>query len=83
MFSKITTGLIWRFTGAKTCIWNQRDEGRERRGRRSESLAVKLTPFFVSNGISGDTFLHETLGVAKDKAAIIHNGIALEASRQN
>src|SRR5205085_8024723 len=39
--SNVGCGLIWRWTGARTCIWNQRDTGVERIGRRTERAAIR------------------------------------------
>ena len=49
----VACGLVWRWTGAKVCVWNQRDEGMKRLGKRAERWAVRQTPCFVSNSASG------------------------------
>jgi glycosyltransferase involved in cell wall biosynthesis len=67
-------GIVWRWAGAKGCIWNQQDEGRERRPGRWERLAVKQTPCFVSNSIHGGDFLRTELKVPAQRIKIVYNG---------
>ena len=70
-------GAVWKWTGAKTCIWNQRDEGRDITGGFIEKLAIKYTPVFVANSEEGKNFLHETFSIEPEAVTIIHNGIRL------
>ena len=71
-------GAVWKFTGAKCCIWNQRDEGREITGKPIEKLALRMTSCFVSNSIEGEKFLMNTFSIPEEKIHLIHNGIQLE-----
>jgi len=71
-------GAIWKFTGAKCSIWNQRNEGREITGKPIEKLALRMTSCFVSNSIEGKKFLMNTFSIPEEKIALIHNGIQLE-----
>jgi len=73
----IACGLFWRWVGARTCIWNQRDEGRQRFWPWLESRAVRNTPWFVSNSFHASDFLVEKLGVHHPKVEVIHNGIEM------
>ncbi len=73
----IVCGLLWRMTGAKNCIWNQRDEGRQRFSPRIERYAVNNTPWFVSNSAHAAKFLMQELGVDAGRIKVIHNGIEL------
>jgi len=77
------SGLIWKFTGAKSCIWNQRDEGREITGNYIEKVAVKKTPCFIANSLSGKKFLIEQFGVLPHKIKIINNGIKIIEYRKD
>ena len=58
----VVCGLIWRYTGATTCIWNQRDvllalgDGLARRAARN-------TPVLVSNSSHAAAHLVDELGV--------------------
>ncbi|MDF2452260.1 MAG: glycosyl transferase group 1 [Bacteroidota bacterium] len=70
---------IWNFTGAKTCVWNQRDEGRGSTNHVLEKYALKKTPVFVSNSEEGRLFLAKHLDVDKHKVRLIHNSVNLPA----
>jgi glycosyltransferase involved in cell wall biosynthesis len=78
MKPNVAGGLIWRLTGARLCMWNQRDEGLQRVGPRWERLAVKLTPLFASNSTHGAAFITDTLGAPRDRVRVIHNGVVLD-----
>ena len=69
--------VVWRLTGARVCFWNQRDEGRDRLGRITEKLAVRLAPCFIANSEHGANFLRRELGVNPDLLHVIHNGVQL------
>jgi glycosyltransferase involved in cell wall biosynthesis len=77
MAPNIICGLIWRFSGARVCVWNQRDEGRGRVGRFAESWAVRHTPLFISNSQHGAEFLAKDMGADRRKVFVVRNGIAL------
>ena len=71
-------GSIWRLTGAAGCIWNQRDEGRNRYPPVLEGWAVRQTPCFVANSLHGAEFLVATLGADSRRVHIVPNGIQLD-----
>jgi glycosyltransferase involved in cell wall biosynthesis len=71
----IVCGLIWKWTGARACVWNQRDEGIVPFSSPSVRWAAKLTPHFISNCEPGARFLTEKLGVDAAKVTVIRNGI--------
>jgi glycosyltransferase involved in cell wall biosynthesis len=73
----VACGIVWRATGACLCIWNQRDEGRDRLGRWAEKLAVRFTPSFVANSGHGAQFMVRELGVRRELLHVIHNGVQL------
>ncbi len=77
MWPNVACGLVWRSTGARLCVWNQRDLGLFRMERCAESWAIRQTPLFVSNSRQGATFLAAEFGVNLAKIRIIHNGIEL------
>lgn len=83
MHPNVMCCAVWRLTGAKACIWNQRDEGRQRVGRFLEWLAVRQASGFVSNSRVGAEFLAETLGVRPRRVATIHNGVYLEPAQRD
>jgi glycosyltransferase involved in cell wall biosynthesis len=81
-FQSVACGIVWRLTGARLCVWNQRDEGRDRLGRLSEGAAVRLTPHFVANSGHGADFLVEKLGAPRARVRVVHNGVALPPPRR-
>ena len=70
-------GLVWRWTGAQTCIWNQRDDGVARLGTRYEPWAVSQTPRFIANSVHGARFLTEELNADPNRVRVIRNGVEL------
>jgi glycosyltransferase involved in cell wall biosynthesis len=74
----VLCGLIWMNTGARLCVWNQRDEGRLPLPNSREGLAARLTPLLISNSAAGARFLTK-LGVDSAKVNVIPNGVALAA----
>ncbi len=77
MLPNVACGLIWRWTGATACIWNQRAGNINRKERRAEEWAVRQLPKFVSNSDHGAKFLVEELGVDPRNICIVHNGVQL------
>ena len=78
----VACGLVWRASGARLCVWNQRDEGL-RVHPRLESLAARLTPSFIANSPGGARFLHDTFRLASDAVHVIPNGVELAAARED
>lgn len=78
MLPNVVCGLTWRCSGARLFIWNQRDAGLSRLGRKAEWLAVHRTPLFVSNSRHCAKFLVEELGAKPDRIRVIRNGICLD-----
>jgi glycosyltransferase involved in cell wall biosynthesis len=75
LIPNVVCGLIWKWTGARLCVWNQRDEGIARLDSRLERRAVGRTPQFISNSHQGARFLVEKLNVSPSKVRVIDNGI--------
>ena len=71
----VVCGLVWPWTGARSCVWNQRDEGIVPFGSPSVRWAAQRTPRFVSNCEAGARFLVERLGVGAEKVSVIRNGV--------
>lgn len=82
-FHSVVSGLVWRFTTARACIWNQRCEGRDRMDRWAEKLAVRLTPYFIANSEHGGEFLVNKIGVRRDLLRVVHNGVQLDPPKVN
>jgi glycosyltransferase involved in cell wall biosynthesis len=77
----LVCGLVWRMTGARLFLWNQRDVGVEGRSRTLGRLAVRNTPHFVSNSLHGADYLVRTLKVDPKKVHVLHNGVELSRPR--
>ena len=77
MVPNLLYGIIWRFTGARNFVWQQRDEGRTRRARILERTALALTPRFISNSEHAVDWMVSTLGVKRSLVTVIRNGIQL------
>lgn len=71
----VICGLVWKWTGAQACVWNQRDEGRTPFVAEWARGAARQTLVFVSNSDAGARFLQANLGVDPLKIRIIENGI--------
>jgi glycosyltransferase involved in cell wall biosynthesis len=79
MLPNVVCGLVWRFIGVKTCLWNQRDQGLGLNAGLWDRLSVRLTSRFVSNSTIGKEALAEIYGINKDSIRVIHNGVSLDA----
>lgn len=75
----VVCSLVWRFAGARLCVWNQRDEGRYLDNGLWHRLAVRLTSVLVSNSDIGKEFIVSTYGLHHEKIAVIPNGVLLGA----
>ena len=71
----VVCGLIWKRTGANSCVWNQRDEGIGLLDSYFARRGAQATPRFVSNCEAGAQFLIEQLSVDEEKVTVIPNGI--------
>lgn len=77
MLPNIACALVWPYTGARVCVWNQRDAGLHRVGKRAESWAIQRIPLFIANSSSGTKFLAGTLRINPAKIRMINNGVSL------
>jgi glycosyltransferase involved in cell wall biosynthesis len=71
----LVCGLVWKWTGARACVWNQRDEGIVPFTSRSVGWAIKRTSHFISNSEAGARFLIDKLGAIETKVTVIANGV--------
>jgi len=71
----VVCGFVWKWTGARLCVWNQRDEGLFLPKTTWERWAVQRTPRFISNSHAGARFLIEKLKVDLPRVHVVHNGI--------
>ena len=82
-FPNKVCGAIWTWTGAKICVWNQRDEGLEVTGRFLERRALRQVPLFIANSLQGVNFLTRRLQVPAERIKVIHNGVRLTPPQQD
>jgi glycosyltransferase involved in cell wall biosynthesis len=72
----VVCGLVWSHTGARTCVWNQRDThaftlGSERAGR-----ALRRSPVILSNSEHGAEYLLRH-GAPRHRVRVVPNGVDL------
>lgn len=79
----VVCGLIWKWTGAGACVWNQRDEGRMPFVAEWAQQAVERTSVFISNSEQGAKFLVDKLNADPSKLRIIANGIELSLPKDD
>ena len=75
-FPNLICGVVWRFSGARLCIWNQRDEGIFLVPEFWRSLAARMTPYFISNSARGRDALLEAFSISPGKVEVIRNGVS-------
>src|SRR5215211_7429341 len=71
----VVCGLVWQQTGARLCVWNQRDEGIFDLDTKWQQRAAQQTSQFISNSQAGARHLVEKLNVDPAKVRVIPNGI--------
>jgi glycosyltransferase involved in cell wall biosynthesis len=71
----VVCGFVWKWAGARLCVWNQRDEGLFVPKTTWQRWAVQRTPRFIANSQAGARFLIEKLNVDPAKVRIVFNGI--------
>ncbi|MGH3127178.1 MAG: glycosyltransferase [Gaiellaceae bacterium] len=72
----VVCGLVWRYTGARTCVWNQRDRLPFTLGERTAGRALRGTPVILSNSEHGAQFI-AAHRAPRDRIRVIHNGVGL------
>jgi len=77
LIPNVVCGLMWQRTGARLCVWNQRDEGIFTLDAKSQHRAAQQTPLFISNSHAGARYLIEKLNVDPTKVRVIPNGIEI------
>jgi glycosyltransferase involved in cell wall biosynthesis len=79
----VLCGVAWQRAGAKACIWNQRDEGRQLPQGRWHNLAIRNSTHFISNSREGAEFLTSRRGVPQEKIDLIYNGVVLPPAQES
>jgi len=75
--TNLQCNLVWRLTGARFCVWNQRDLGLDRVSSRYERLAIRQAQCFIANSNHVAEYLRVELGVAPERVRVVQNGIEL------
>jgi glycosyltransferase involved in cell wall biosynthesis len=72
--ANVLCGLIWPWTGARTCLWHQRDVSPFRRlGLAWQRRAVRLTPLFAAVSRAAADHLVQTLGAPQKRVSVIRS----------
>jgi glycosyltransferase involved in cell wall biosynthesis len=71
----VACALVWKWTGARLCVWNQRDEGLVPVKSWWERSAVRQASRFISNSTAGARYLTDKLDVTAAKVRVVPNGI--------
>ena len=69
-----TLALVWPYSGARFCWWNQQDEGRDLSGTEVERGILRKLPCITSNSVAGQIFLSETYDLPADAILVYNNG---------
>lgn len=69
-----TIGLVWPYSGAKFCWWNQQDEGRDLAGTSAERRILQNVSCIISNSVAGRDFLAGTYGLERESILVYNNG---------
>lgn len=69
-----TLALVWPFSGARFCWWNQQDEGRYLTGTPTEERLLRKVSCITSNSVAGRDFLSETYGLDREAILVYNNG---------
>jgi glycosyltransferase involved in cell wall biosynthesis len=72
-----TAALVWRYSGAKFCWWNQQDEGRDLSGTPLERRILDKLPCITSNSFAGRDFLSVTYDLDPGRILVYNNGTPL------
>lgn len=78
----IMAAHVWKYTGAKKCFWNQRDEF-PFQGVSQERKAIAKASVIVANSEGGKAHLEKAFGLPADKVKVIHNGVQLSAPMES
>ncbi|MDX6435584.1 MAG: hypothetical protein QOK34_418, partial [Gaiellaceae bacterium] len=76
----VLCGLVWRFTGASVCVWNQRDLSVSTKFSPDlVARAARRSSLFVANSVAGREYLVARLGVTPDRVRVVLDTIELSA----
>ena len=67
--------MLWRFSSAHVCIWNQRNNGADLAGSRLHRWAAARVPVLIANSREGADAIIEHLRVPESRVAVVNNGV--------
>lgn len=73
----IFAAMTWQKTGARSCIWNQRDEGQRLGIKPVDFKAAGRVRVLVSNSAHAAQMLVKRLKVDPARTRVVHNGVKL------
>lgn len=73
----VDCGYVWRWMGAKGCVWNQRDEFLNFFDKEIENFGFHNTPVYVSNSKKGKQLIEENLKDDSKPVYHISNAVKL------
>ncbi|NCD34230.1 MAG: glycosyltransferase [Spartobacteria bacterium] len=79
----VDCGLVWRFSGARFCVWNQRDAGLELTDSRWERLAVTHSSVIMSNAQHMLDMMRQRYAVDEKKLMLVRNSVELPSVSQH
>jgi len=77
----VVCGLVWRYTGATTCIWNQRDTFPFTLADGFVRRSLRATPVIVSNSEHGADYVVDH-DAPRDRIRVVPNAVALPPARE-
>lgn len=77
-----TMALVWPWSGARFCWWNQQDEGRDLSGTQTEARMLRKVSCITSNSVAGQEFLAATYQLDSDRILVYNNGTPVPATTE-
>lgn len=78
-----TMGLVWPYSGARFCWWNQQDEGRDLGGTPVEGRVLRKASCIISNSVTGKDFLSSTYALNPQTILVYNNGTPVPDATAN
>ncbi len=72
----VLCGLVWRFTGASLCVWNQQDLVPPK--KFSQALlrrAARMTPLLIANSYAGRDYLVSFLHASPERVRVVRERV--------
>ncbi|MEO7328382.1 MAG: glycosyltransferase [Minicystis sp.] len=82
-FPNLLTGLAFRLSGAKACIWNERVADPTLAVTASHRLAASLCSAFIANAQAGAALCTTLYGAPPARVHLVRNGLSLAPAQQD